>query len=38
MSFVLFGTVSQCCDANSILDDIIFFTNMVFPNWGKGGA
>ena len=24
MSFVLFGTVSQCCDASSILDGIIF--------------
>ena len=23
MSFVLFGTVSQCCDATSILDGII---------------
>ena len=23
MSFVLFGTVSQCCDATFILDDII---------------
>ena len=25
MSFVLFGTVSQCCDATSILDGIILF-------------
>ena len=24
MSFVLFGTVSQCCDATSILDGIIW--------------
>ena len=23
MSFVLFGTVSQCCDATSILDGIV---------------
>ena len=26
MSFVLFGTVSQCCDATSILDGIIEVT------------
>ena len=25
MSFLLFGTVSQCCDATFILDDIIFW-------------
>ena len=25
MSFVLFGTVSQCCDATSILDGIIYW-------------
>ena len=27
MSFVLFGTVSQCCDATSILDGIIYELN-----------
>ena len=35
MSFVLFGTVSQCCDATSIL--IRFFRTSLYdrrPNWG----
>ena len=29
MSFVLFGTVSQCCDATSILDGIIFYIHIM---------
>ena len=31
MSFVLFGTVSQCCDATSILDGIILTMQCLAP-------